>query len=85
MLDAFLVILSHPPSESGLVDDFADVFVNKLMWPDVALCSKAIPLFLSLDNCYFGIFLSLEALILAVWTAAAVTNALDAGCTVNAV
>jgi hypothetical protein len=39
VFDAFLIVLTHPPPESRLIDDFANVLENKVAIVQHCVCS----------------------------------------------
>jgi hypothetical protein len=85
MLDPFLVILPHAAVERPFVDNLSNVFVDELMRSQVLLRPEAMPLLLGLNDGHAGIFLSLESLILTIWTTPTVPHALDLRSTVDAI
>lgn len=85
MLDAFLVILNHSAPEIGLVDDFSDILIDELVGLDIRLRAKTKALLGCLDNSHICVFFSLKPLVLAVLAAAAIIQALNSGCSVDAV
>jgi hypothetical protein len=85
VLDAFLVILVHAPPESGLRDDFANVFENEIIRLEVLVSSQTEAFLVGFDDRNVGVDLSLETLILASVSAAAIPRALHLGGPVDAV
>lgn len=85
MLDALFVVLPHATSELRLVDHLSDVLEDELVRPQVGLSAKPVALLLGLYDGNFCVLLSLKPLILALCSAAAISNAFYLGRTVDAI
>lgn len=85
MLDAFFIVLVHPPPKRGLGDDLADVLENEIISIQIFVHAESIAFLVCLDDGHVGVLLVLEALILAVSSAPAITGALHFCGTVDAV
>jgi hypothetical protein len=72
MFDALIVVFEHAAAERGLVDDLANVLVDKIIGLQVLIRPQAEALLLRLDDGNFGILLALEPLILAALPAVAI-------------
>ena len=85
VFDAFLIILVHAPPESRLRDDFTNVFEDEIIRLEIIVSTQAEAFLVSLDDRDIGVDFSLEALVLAPISAAAIPGALHLGGPIDAV
>ena len=85
VLDTIFIVEPHAATELRLGNDFSDVLEYELVRSQVGLGAEAVPFLFRLDDSNICIFSSLESLVLAIGATAAVTDAFNLGCAVDAV
>ena len=85
MDNALFVILDHAATELGLIDDFADVFKDEVSRAKITVCSETIAFLFGFDDGDIGILSLLEALVLAVRAAAAISDTLHFSGSIDAI
>ena len=85
MFDAFFIILYHAAAKAGFVNNFANILINHLLRRQLCVSPQTVAFLFRLDDRDIRVLVSLEPLVLAVSSAAAIPYTFHFCRTVDAV